>query len=101
MAVLKDLGKNTKIDGFRKGKVPKEAIINKLGMPAIKKATVEQCIDVGMQQSSAQVQLNTCGEARLADGASIDDVASTYKVGEELAFTVEVLGSNTCCYYTQ
>ena len=42
----------------------------------VKKATVEEIIDLGMKQSAGQVQLATCGEAHL-DG-ELDDVAKDH-----------------------
>lgn len=88
MTVMSALGKKANVPGFRKGKVPPEALINHIGVQKVKKATVEEIIDLGMKQAGGQVQLQTAGQARL-DG-SLDDVASDYSLGSELKFTVLV-----------
>ena len=85
-AVLTELGKNANVPGFRKGKAPPEALLNHVGMHKVKKATVEEIIDLGMKQSAQQVQVRAAGEARLE--SSIDSVADDYSLGDELKFTV-------------
>ena len=56
-AVLTELGKNANVPGFRKGKAPPEALLNHVGTHKVKKATVEEVIDLGMKQSAQQVQV--------------------------------------------
>tara|TARA_B100000795_G_C22504499_1_gene325279 strand:+ start:213 stop:620 length:408 start_codon:yes stop_codon:yes gene_type:complete len=85
-AVLTELGKNANVPGFRKGKAPPEALLNHVGIHKVKKATVEEIIDLGMKQSAQQVQVRAAGEAKL--DASLDSVADSYSLGEELKFTV-------------
>ena len=85
-AVLTELGKNANVPGFRKGKAPPEALLNHVGIHKVKKATVEEIIDLGMKQSAQQVQVRAAGEARLE--SSVDSVADSYSLGEQLKFTV-------------
>jgi len=86
--VLSELGKTAKVDGFRKGKVPKEALIAKLGMERLKLATFEQLIDVAMAESGPQVPLQTCGDARLV--GEVEDLAKKYEPGKPVSFSIEV-----------
>eukprot|EP00966_Prymnesium_polylepis_P163469 3778568-Prymnesium_polylepis.1 len=86
--VIGELSKTASIPGFRKGKVPPQAVVSALGMKKVKSATIEQIIDVGMQQSGQQVQLHTIGEARLEE--DIEKLEDRYNVGEEISFTVVV-----------
>jgi len=88
LKTLAKLAKTAQLDGFRAGKVPPQAVIAKLGMQKVKEATVEQIVDVGMQKSGVGARVQTVGEARLPE--EMENVARRYKVGEELAFTVEV-----------
>lgn len=88
LKTLANLAKQSKMDGFRDGKVPPQAVIAKIGMKRVKEATVEQIVDVGMSQSGVQGKLNTLGEARLSE--KLEELASRYKIGEAIAFTVEV-----------
>ena len=85
-AVLVELGKNSNVPGFRKGKAPPEALLNHVGLHKVKKATVEEIIDLGMKQSAQQVQVAAAGEAKLE--GSLDSVADRYSLGAELKFTV-------------
>lgn len=88
MKVLGELGKTASIPGFRKGKVPPAAILSALGMKKVKSATVEQIIDAGMQQSGAQLPLQTIGQARLDE--DIEALEERYKIGEAISFTIVV-----------
>lgn len=88
LKTLAKLAKGAKVPGFRDGKVPPQAVIAKLGLQKVKEATVEQIVDVGMQKSGVGQRVHTVGEARLPE--DIENVARRYKVGDELAFTVEV-----------
>lgn len=85
-AVLAELGKNSNVPGFRKGKAPPEALLNHVGLHKVKKATVEEIIDLGMKQSAQQVQVRAAGEAKL--DSTLDSVADGYSLGAELKFTV-------------
>ena len=82
------LAKDTKMKGFRDGKVPPQAVVAKLGIQKVKEATVERIIDVGMTQSGVGAKIQTCGEARLPE--ELEGVAKRYKPGDELSFTLEV-----------
>ncbi|KAL1526621.1 hypothetical protein AB1Y20_015325 [Prymnesium parvum] len=88
MKVIGELSKTASIPGFRKGKVPPAAVVSALGMKKVKSATIEQIIDVGLQQSGAQVQLQTIGEARLEE--DIEKLEDRYRIGEAISFTVVV-----------
>ena len=86
--VLEDLAKSAKVPGFRKGKVPVDAVAATLGVKRVKDGVVEQLVDLGMQQAGQQVQVATAGQARLE--RDIDDVAADYTLGDEFDFSVLV-----------
>jgi hypothetical protein len=65
LKTLAKLAKGSEMPGFRQGKVPPQAVIAKLGMQKVKEATVEQIIDVGMQQSGVGQRVHT-GTPQLA-----------------------------------
>ena len=88
LKTLAKLAKNARVPGFRDGKVPPQAVIAKLGMLKVKEATVEQIVDVGMQQSGVGQKIQTVGEARLPE--ELEVLAERYKPGESISFTVEV-----------
>ena len=88
MTVISTLSKTASIPGFRKGKVPPAAVVSALGMKKVKSATIEQIIDVGMQQGGAAVQLHTVGEARLDE--DIEELEARYTIGESITFTIVV-----------
>ncbi len=88
LKTLAKLAKNSKLPGFRDGKVPPQAVVAKLGMQKVKEATVEQIVDVGMTQSGVGQRIQTVGEARLPE--ELEGLAKRYKVGEGISFTVEV-----------
>ena len=86
--VMSALGKKSKVPGFRKGVVPPDVLLNHVGTHKVKKATVEEIIDLAMKQAGGQLQVSTCGEATLE--GSLDDVAEKYTLGEGLKFTINV-----------
>eukprot|EP00967_Tisochrysis_lutea_P073365 scaffold98222_cov28-Tisochrysis_lutea.AAC.1 len=86
--VLSKLGQRFEIDGFRKGKAPKEALIAKIGTERLKLAVVEELIDVGMSKSGSQLRLQTIGEARLQ--GQLEDLAKVYEPGKAMDFTISV-----------
>ena len=86
--VLEDLAKSAKVPGFRKGKVPVDAVAATLGVKRVKDGVVEQLVDLGMQQAGQQVQVATAGQARLE--RDIDDIAAEYTLGGEFDFSVLV-----------
>ena len=88
LKTLAKLAKSAKIPGFRDGKVPPQALIAKIGMQKVKEATVEQIVDVGLTQSGVGQKIQTVGDASLPEDLEV--VATRYKVGEGLEFTVEV-----------
>jgi len=84
--VIKELSKGAKVDGYRPGKAPVEAVIAKVGMKKVKGAVVEQIVDVGMKQAGNQIELRTVGEARLH--GEMDALVESYAPGAPLDFTV-------------
>jgi trigger factor len=86
--VLEDLAKSASVPGFRKGKVPVDAVAATLGVKRVKDGVVEQLVDLGMQQAGQQVQVATAGQARLE--RDIDDIAAEYTLGGEFDFSVLV-----------
>ena len=78
LKTLARLAKSAKIDGFREGKVPPQAVAAKLGKQKVNEATVEAIIDVGMQKSGVGQRIQTVGEARLPE--ELENLAKRYKV---------------------
>ena len=86
--VVQAFAKQAKVPGFRPGKAPESAVIAKIGAAKVKEATVEQLVDVGMKKAGEQVNLPTCGDARL--DRKLEALAGEYTVGGPLTFTVLV-----------
>jgi len=86
--VLTKLSEQLTVDGFRKGKAPREALMAKIGMGPLKLAVVEELIDVGMSKSGSQMRLQTIGEAMLV--GELEDLAAVYEPGKPMSFTIKV-----------
>jgi trigger factor len=86
--VLSKLGSQYEVDGYRKGKVPRDALMAKIGSERLKLAVVEELIDVGMSKSGSQMRLQTIGEARLQ--GELQDLAKVYEPGKAMTFTIAV-----------
>lgn len=78
---LAKLGKNLKLKGFRKGKVPDRIVEERFG-PAVEERTVRTLIDEAFRQALDQEELQPVGEPSFGD--------VQYDPGESLTFQVEL-----------
>ncbi|MGA9381581.1 MAG: trigger factor [Phormidium sp.] len=86
--VLQDLTRTANIPGFRKGKVPRQILLQRFGTARLKAATLEDLIRDGVQQAVKQEQINAIGEFYLS--TSQEELAENFEPGKPLTFSVKV-----------
>jgi trigger factor len=90
-SVLGELTKRANISGFRKGKAPKQLIINHYGRQTIEASACEEVIEKGVQAALTSEGINAIGQAVLDEGEDdISKVIAAYKPDQPLSFRVKI-----------
>lgn len=89
-SVLRELSKRAKVDGFRKGKAPKQMVINQYGKETIRASACEEVIENSIQVALKKEGVNAIGQAVLDDGCVIEEVIASYAPEGTLNFKVKV-----------
>jgi trigger factor len=82
-AAARGLGRELRIPGFRKGKVPPEMVVQRLGWEAVLQSALEQALPEWYERALADAEVTAVGEPKL-------DVAALPSDGEPLTFSIEV-----------
>jgi trigger factor len=77
------LGRELRIPGFRKGKVPAPMVIQRVGREAVLEQTVRESLPEWYEQAILQADVKTIGDPKL-------DLGDLPPAGESLSFSVEV-----------
>ncbi|HEY9845656.1 MAG TPA: trigger factor family protein, partial [Candidatus Caenarcaniphilales bacterium] len=80
--------RSAQIPGFRKGKVPRQVVLQRLGPERIKAAAVEELIENSLKEAITQVEVEAIGSFQLR--SSFDELVSQFKPGEALTFSASV-----------
>jgi trigger factor len=89
--VLKELTQQSQIPGFRKGKAPRQLIINHYGKDKITASACEEVIEIGVKKALEVAGVNAIGQAILDEGeGDIEKVISAYSPDAPLTFRVRV-----------
>jgi trigger factor len=86
--VVKDLMRTTHIPGFRKGKVPRQILIQRLGKERIKAAALEELIQESLKKAIEQESIESLGNYTLR--SKFEELLSQYQPGETLTFSASV-----------
>src|SRR3954452_25195998 len=78
-----DLGRDLKIPGFRKGKVPPQVVLQRVGRDAVLDEAVRQALPDWYEEAIGDAGLNTVGEPSL-------DLGELPDKGSPLEFSIEV-----------
>lgn len=97
---LQEFTRFANIPGFRKGKVPRQVLIQKFGSTRIKAAVVEDLIQNGLQQAIEQEKIEAIGSPELK--SSFEELVQQFKPGSALTFSaaVDVSPAVTLKHYT-
>ncbi|YAF96656.1 MAG: trigger factor [Nodularia sp. CChRGM 3473] len=86
--VIKNLASTTTIPGFRKGKVPRQILLQRLGVTRIKAAALEELIQDGVEQALKQEEIPAIGQPQLR--TSFEELINNYEPGQPLTFSAAV-----------
>lgn len=83
--VVTDLMRNTNIPGFRKGKVPRPILIQRLGKEHIKANVLEKLIQDSLKEAIEQEAIESLGNYTLK--SEFEDLLGKFTPGEALTFS--------------
>lgn len=86
--VIKNLASSTTIPGFRKGKVPRPILLQRLGVTRIKAAALEEILQDGVEKAIKQEEIPAIGQPQLR--TSFEELISNYEPGQPLTFSAAV-----------
>jgi len=82
-ATAKELAREMKMPGFRKGKVPAEVVLRQLGREAVLDQALRRALPAWYEEAVTDARVATVGDPKL-------DLAEMPEKGDPLAFTIEV-----------
>lgn len=86
--VVKQLSGTVNIPGFRKGKVPRQILLQRLGTTRIKASVLEELIPEVVEQAVKQEAINAIGQPRLL--SAFEDLINNYEPGKPLVVAAAV-----------
>lgn len=85
---IRKLTNTVNIPGFRKGKVPRQILIQRIGNLRVKATALEEMLQEGIDQAIQQEAITALGQPQLR--SSFDDLMISYEPGQPLTFTAAV-----------
>ncbi|MBW4470979.1 MAG: trigger factor [Stenomitos rutilans HA7619-LM2] len=99
--VIQKFTRSANIPGFRKGKVPRQVLIQRFGSVQLKATALEELIDETLKQAIEQEKIDALGNYQLR--SSFEDLVSQFVPGAALTFSasVDVQPEVTLAQYTE
>jgi trigger factor len=86
--VVQDLARSSNIPGFRKGKVPRQILLQRLGSQRIKAAALEEIIQSSIEEAIKQESIPSLGNYKLR--SDFTELIQSYQPGQPLTFSASV-----------
>ncbi|MBE9214227.1 trigger factor [Plectonema cf. radiosum LEGE 06105] len=86
--VIQNYAREANISGFRKGKVPRQILLQRLGKTRIKAAALEELIQNGIEEAIKQESIEAIGQPELR--SSFEELINNYEPGQPLTFSAAV-----------
>lgn len=86
--VVQNLARSSNIPGFRKGKVPRQVLLQRLGSQRIKATALEEIIQTSLKEAIDQEKIESLGNYQLR--SNFEELVQQYKPGEILTFSAAV-----------
>ncbi|MDJ0901528.1 MAG: trigger factor [Xenococcus sp. MO_188.B8] len=83
--VVRDLARSSNIPGFRKGKVPRPILMQRIGKERIKGAVIEQLIQTGIKDAIKQESIEALGNYQLK--SEFDNLIDSFQPGQPFVFS--------------
>jgi trigger factor len=85
---LQEFTRFANIPGFRKGKVPRQVLVQRFGATRIKAAVVEDLVQDGLKQALEQEKIDAIGTPQLR--SSFEELVQQFEPGSSLTFSATV-----------
>ncbi|MGD1716854.1 trigger factor [Dapis sp. BLCC M172] len=86
--VIQKYTRSANIPGFRKGKVPRNILIQRLGKDYIKAMALDDLINNCLEKAREQEQINAIGQFELK--TQFEELVKDFEPGQEMAFSAKV-----------
>lgn len=86
--VIQKFTRQANIPGFRRGKVPRQVIVQRFGTTSLKAAALEDLIDDSLQAALKQENIEALGNFQLR--SAFEDLISQYEPGSPLTFSASI-----------
>ena len=86
--VLRDYMKSANIPGFRKGKVPRQILIQRIGTVQLKAAALEEIVQSVIEKAIKQEDIEALGNYQLQ--SNFEELMGVYKPGEAFTLSASV-----------
>ena len=86
--VVQNLARSANIPGFRKGKVPRQILLQRMGPQRIKEAALEDLVQDSLKQAIQQEAIEALGNYKLV--STYEELISHFQPGEPLTFSASV-----------
>lgn len=80
--------RSAQIPGFRKGKVPRQVLLQRLGHDRIRATAVEELVEDSMKAAVTQAEIEAIGNFQLR--SPFEELVAQFKPGEALTFSASV-----------
>ncbi len=85
---IKNLTSNANIPGFRKGKIPRQVILQRMGQSQIKAMALENLLEPAINEAIKQESVPAIGNYQIT--SSFDELVQSYVPGQNLNFSAVV-----------
>lgn len=86
--VIQNYAREVNISGFRKGKVPRQILLQRLGKTRLAAAALEELIQDGIGEAVKQENIEAIGQPELR--SSFEELINNYEPGKPLTFSAAV-----------
>jgi trigger factor len=86
--VVQNLARSTNIPGFRKGKIPRQILLQRLGVERVKAVAVEEMIQKSLEAALEQEEITSLGNYKLR--SDFDELVKGFEPGSPLIFAASV-----------
>lgn len=83
---IRKYAKTVRIPGFRKGKVPRQVLLQQIGPQALKLAALDELLSVGVNEAIKQEKLEPVGQATMETPE--EELAKSYEPGQPITFSI-------------
>lgn len=86
--MVQSLSRSSNIPGFRKGKVPRQVLLQRIGNERIKAAALEELIQKSLQDAIEQESIEALGQPNLR--SNFEELLGQYNPGDTFTFSIAV-----------